>query len=164
MDWLTPLGHLATLLVVANGTPVLLHMILGARLARPLDGGHRLRDGRPLFGPTKTLRGVIGAVAVTTLVAPLLGVPAAVGAQIGAAAMGGDLLSSFLKRRLGYAPSRTVLGLDQIPESLIPALAAAPALGLSAREIAAAVAVFIVIELVLSRLPARPAPRTGDGA
>ena len=164
MAWLTPLGHLVTLLVAANGTPVLLRMALGPRLGRPLDGGYRLTDGQPLFGPTKTVRGVIGAVAVTTLLAPLLGIPAAVGTLIGSTAMGGDLLSSFLKRRLGYAPSRTVFGLDQLPESLIPTLAAAPALGLSAWEIAAAVALFVVIAPVLSRLPARPARRTGDGA
>ena len=37
-------------------------------------------------------------------------------------AMLGDLLSSFIKRRLGMSPSTRALGLDQIPESLLPML------------------------------------------
>ncbi len=36
------------------------------------------------------------------------------------AGVGGDLLSSFIKRRLGMAASSRALGLDQIPEALIP--------------------------------------------
>ena len=44
------------------------------------------------------------------------------GVVIGATAMAGDLLSSFCKRRLKLAPSSQALGLDQIPEVLLPAV------------------------------------------
>ncbi len=49
------------LLVVANGVPVLGKKIFGATLGRPFDGGMQLRDGHPLFGPSKTVRGVVFA-------------------------------------------------------------------------------------------------------
>ena len=63
---------LVALLVVANGTPFVLHFLLGDFLSRPLDGNRRCRDGRPLFGPNKTWRGVFGAVADSaTLIAGL---------------------------------------------------------------------------------------------
>jgi hypothetical protein len=45
-------------------------------------------------------------------------------------AMAGDLLSS-LSKRLGMEPSTMALGLDQIPESVFPALLAAQFVTLS---------------------------------
>ncbi len=66
--------------------------------------------------------------------------------------MAGDLLSSFLKRRLNLPPSSKATGLDQIPESLIPLLACREVVDLSAADIAVAVGVFFVGEIVLSRL------------
>lgn len=140
------------LLMVANGTPVVAKKILGARFARPLDGGARFVDGRPLFGPSKTVRGVGLAVAATAVAAGLLGLGWAAGAAIGAAAMAGDLLSSFTKRRFGVATSGMVAGLDQVPEALLPLLVGRAFLPLSAADIAAGVAVFFVGELLLSRL------------
>jgi CDP-2,3-bis-(O-geranylgeranyl)-sn-glycerol synthase len=44
------------------------------------------------------------------------------------------------------------LGLDQIPESLLPALALKTRLGLTAWDIAGVVFAFILLELLLSRL------------
>jgi hypothetical protein len=38
-------------------------------------------------------------------------------------AMLGDLFSGFVKRRLGMGPSDKALGLDYVPESLLPLLA-----------------------------------------
>lgn len=64
----------------------------------------------------------------------------------------GDLVSSFIKRRLRVAPSNQTLGLDQIPESLLPLLAVQAYADLSATRIVALVLSFIVIELLLSRL------------
>ena len=66
--------------------------------------------------------------------------------------MAGDLFSSFGKRRLGLAPSSQALGLDQVPESLLPLLACRTALSLTAADIALAVVIFFIGELVLSRL------------
>jgi CDP-2,3-bis-(O-geranylgeranyl)-sn-glycerol synthase len=69
---------------------------------------------------------------------------------VGLTAMLGDLLSSFIKRRLGMASSSMALGLDQIPESLLPLLAVAETFELSGSTIAWTVAGFVVLELTLS--------------
>jgi CDP-2,3-bis-(O-geranylgeranyl)-sn-glycerol synthase len=143
---------LLVLLTVANGTPVIAKRVLGERLAWPLDGGARLRDGRPLFGASKTIRGLVLAVAATAAAAPLLGVAVETGLAVGAGAMAGDLLSSFAKRRLGFATSSRATGLDQIPEALVPALLCWRDLSLSAADVAAVVAIFLVGEILVSRL------------
>ncbi len=144
--------RLLLLLGVANGAPILAKRLLRARWRVPLDGGLLFIDGRPLLGPSKTLRGVAAAVVSTALCAPLLGLPLALGALIGAAAMAGDTLSSFVKRRLGIAPSGKATGLDQIPESLFPLLAVQPFLDLSAVEVVGVAAAFLALELPLARL------------
>ncbi|HEY4987055.1 MAG TPA: CDP-archaeol synthase [Bradyrhizobium sp.] len=144
--------QLLVLLTLANGAPVVAKKMFGDRFNLPLDGGLAFLDGRPLFGKSKTIRGIVVAILVTAAVAPLIGLSLATGAIVAAAAMGGDLLSSFTKRRLGFKPSSQALGLDQIPESLLPMLAARTLLSLTAIDIAAGVAIFFVGELVLSRL------------
>ncbi|MHB1142705.1 MAG: CDP-archaeol synthase [Sulfuricaulis sp.] len=140
------------LLVAANGVPVLGKKIFGATFDRPLDGGLTLRDGHPLFGPSKTVRGVLLSLAATALAALPLGFDWSDGALIALLAMLGDLASSFVKRRLGRPPSSMALGLDQIPESLLPALAFKTRLGLTAWDIAGVVFAFILLELLLSRV------------
>ena len=117
------IAKLVPLIVVANGVPVLAKRALGTRLDRPLDGGTVLADGRRPFGPTKTIRGVALSLLATPLAAELLGLPWKVGALVAGAAIAGDLFSSFMKRRLGLPPSSMAIGLDQIPESLLPLLA-----------------------------------------
>ena len=136
----------------ANTAPLIAAKLLGARLAWPLDGGVHLRDGRPLLGKSKTVRGVLAGVVLPGALAPALGQPVEAGFAIGVAAMAGDLLSSFIKRRLRLPPSSQALGLDQIPESLLPAWVARSWLALSIIEIATIVAAFFVAELVLSKL------------
>jgi CDP-diglyceride synthetase len=140
------------LLALANGTPVIAKRVLGPRLAWPLDGGLRFLDGRPLFGASKTVRGMVLSVAVTAAVSPAVGVEAETGALFAAASMGGDLFSSFVKRRLNRPASSRALGLDQVPESLVPLLVCAKALALGPADMAAVVAIFFVGELVTSRL------------
>jgi CDP-2,3-bis-(O-geranylgeranyl)-sn-glycerol synthase len=140
------------LLALANGAPVIGKKLLGRRFAFPLDGGLVFFDGRPLLGPSKTVRGIVLAIAATTLAAPLFGLDWRTGTLFGTIAMLGDLLSSFIKRRLALASSSRALGLDQIPESLLPLLVCRAALGLDGVEIAALVAAFLVLELLLSRL------------
>jgi CDP-2,3-bis-(O-geranylgeranyl)-sn-glycerol synthase len=140
------------LLGVANGTPIFAARLLGQRLNAPLDGGLKWPDGRPLFGPSKTVRGLVLSVVCTTLVAILLGYEWITGAGLASASMFGDLLSSFLKRRLGLRVHSQAFGLDQIPESLLPLLVLRQQLGLGYGDIAIIVATFIVLELVLSRL------------
>lgn len=140
------------LLGVANGTPIFAKRLFGQRFSAPLDGGLKFLDGRPLFGPSKTVRGLVLSVACTTLAAPLLGFEWITGAGLASASMFGDLLSSFIKRRLGLRTHSQAFGLDQVPESLLPLLLLQEHLGLGGGDIALIVTVFIALELLLSRL------------
>lgn len=140
------------LIALANGTPVFAKKLFGARWAWPLDGGLTLPDGQPLFGQSKTIRGIVLAILVTAAGGLPMGFDVLTGALAGAAAMVGDLFSSFVKRRLRLRPSSQALGLDQVPEALLPFLVCRTMLSLSLLDIAIGVAVFFVAELVLSRL------------
>ena len=140
------------ILALANGAPVIAKKIFGGRFAWPLDGGIRFFDRRPLLGASKTIRGIVVSLLVATAGAPLIGVAPGTGAAMAAAAMAGDLVSSFVKRRLAMPPSTQALGLDQVPESFFPLLAARAALSLTAGDIALGVAAFFVGEILLSRL------------
>ena len=65
--------QLMVLLTLANGAPVVAKKIFGSRFALPLDFGSTFFDGRPLFGPSKTFRGIVVAVLSATAGAPLIG-------------------------------------------------------------------------------------------
>src|SRR5271167_3102460 len=104
------------LVLVANGTPLMVQKVLGRRYAQPVDGDHRFVDGRPLFGRAKTLRGVAGAMLATTAAAAVIELAWPIGLLVGTLAMVGDLFSSFVKRRLGRSSSSPLVGIDQIPE------------------------------------------------
>ena len=140
------------LLILANGTPIVAKKILGSRFSRSLDGGLKFIDRRPLFGSAKTIRGILVSILITAAGAPLVGVQPKVGALVAVTAMVGDLFSSFVKRRLNFRPSSQALGLDQVPESLLPLLACRDGLSLTAADIALAVLIFFVCELILSRI------------
>ena len=144
--------ELLVLLAVANGTPVFAKKLLGDTFAQPLDGGTLFTDGRPWFGPSKTVRGLVLSIFATAAAAALLGLGWQAGAIVGAVAMAGDLASSFVKRRLALPPSSRATGLDQIPESLFPLLAASALLPLSTLDIVVATLAFFLGEIVLSRL------------
>jgi CDP-diglyceride synthetase len=104
------LWHIAqalVLLALANGTALMVKKCLGRRFAGPLDGGLIMPDGRPLFGSSKTVRGVVAAIVLTAVLAPLVGSRVLVGALIAAFAMAGDLISSFTKRRGRSASTRS---------------------------------------------------------
>ena len=143
---------LVMLVVIANITPVIVSLLLGKRFSAPIDGGLRLNDQRPLLGPSKTIRGVFVSVMATSLLAPLFGFAPAIGAGFAGLAMLGDMFSSFVKRRLGIASSRSAPLLDQLPESLLPLWLMQPVVGGTATEILVATAFFSIIDLVLSRL------------
>jgi CDP-2,3-bis-(O-geranylgeranyl)-sn-glycerol synthase len=145
-------AQLLLLLTLANGSPVIARLIWGARFSGALDCGATFIDGRPLLGPAKTIRGLVVALAVTAAGGALLGLGFSIGLLVGAAAMAGDLFSSFVKRRLGMASSSRATGLDQIPESLFPLLACRTALSLTAADMLAVCAVFFVGEILLSRV------------
>jgi CDP-2,3-bis-(O-geranylgeranyl)-sn-glycerol synthase len=144
--------QLLILLMLANGTPVIAKKMLGVRYSYPLDGNLTFADGRPVFGRSKTIRGVVLAVLVTTVGSPLIGLGWKTGLFVGSFAMAGDLFSSFCKRRLGLPSSSRASGLDQIPESLLPLLACRDLLALTAADIVVCVVMFVIGEVVLSRL------------
>jgi CDP-2,3-bis-(O-geranylgeranyl)-sn-glycerol synthase len=140
------------LLTMANGTPVVAKKLLGEFLSAPVDGGLRLSDGRPLFGPSKTQRGIAVSLIATTLSAPALGLAWTTGLLAGGAAMVGDLGSSFIKRRMGLPSSGRALILDQVPEALLPALVCKSLLALTIVDIALIVVLFTIGEVLLSRV------------
>jgi hypothetical protein len=92
--------QLTILLTLANGTPVVANKIFGRRFAWPLDAGIKFFDGQPLLGASTTIRGLALSPLVTAACTPLIGLDAKIGAVVAATAMAGDLLSSFVKRRL----------------------------------------------------------------
>lgn len=93
----------------ANATPV----VLGG--GPPLDFGKNWADGRRIFGKGKTIRGLLAGLLAGTLIGWLegwlffsyypnllfIGSNAVLGFVLAGGAMFGDLLGSFIKRRLG---------------------------------------------------------------
>lgn len=151
MDFETA-GTLLLLLMTANGAPILARKLLHQHGHQPIDGGYRLRDGKPLFGASKTWRGLVAALLTTEATALTLNQPLGMGLHIAALAMTGDLLTSFIKRRLHIAPSAQATGLDQIPESLLPLLGVRTAFALDWTAVLVLTAAFVALDMVLSRL------------
>ena len=143
---------LLLLIGIANGTPVIVKKLLGSFWAYPVDANKSFFDGRPVFGPSKTIRGLVSSVLATSLGAAILSFYWLHGFYIAVSAMAGDLLSSFVKRRMGKASSSMVLGIDQVPESLFPMIVAKYLFDLPWLSVALVVVVFFITELLLSRL------------
>lgn len=97
----------------ANAVPV----VFGK--GQPLDFGRTFKDGRPVFGSHKTVRGFIAGLIIGSLVGwgesfifqsynPFLGIFLSIGA------LTGDLAGAFLKRRIGLSPGSFFPLVDQI--------------------------------------------------
>lgn len=140
------------LIIIANGAPIIARHIFRSHFTDPLDLGLNFFDKRPLFGPSKTMRGIFVAVMVTPVAAHLMEINWFTGFLIGLYAMFGDLFSSFIKRRKGFESSEMAIGLDQVPESLFPLLALMTHFEFSLIEVLAMVTVFTIVELVFSRI------------
>ena len=138
------------LLTIANGVPVLAAKLCGEFLSVPLDGGKILADGHPLFGKSKTIRGVVVSVLAAVVAAPMIGWGWTTGCLAGGTAMIGDLFSSFVKRRMGRAPGGRALGIDQIPESLLPSLVCKNLVGLTSIDVVIIVVIFAIGQQLLS--------------
>jgi CDP-2,3-bis-(O-geranylgeranyl)-sn-glycerol synthase len=152
MAAIVPACFVLLLIGAANTAPLFAKKWFGARLAWPIDGNATWFDGRPLFGHSKTVRGVAFGIAAPALLAWPLGHPMWQGAAIGATAMAGDLISSFCKRRMKLPPSSQAFGLDQGPEVLLPVLIARDWFRLTMFDAALVVVVFFFLEVVLSKL------------
>jgi CDP-2,3-bis-(O-geranylgeranyl)-sn-glycerol synthase len=141
------LAQVLILLSLANGSPVIAKRIFGETYAAPVDGNARFFDGRPVVGPSKTIRGIVISLVVTTLGAIALGLQFWLGLLVASTAMAGDLW-----RRLHLSASSKATGLDQVPESLFPLLACRTELSLTALDIAIACLIFFAGQVLLSRL------------
>ncbi len=154
--------HLFLLILVANATPLLAGLILPRHWQLALDGGKTCRDGRPLFGPAKTWPGIATALLCTTLLGLLLEESPLLAVLIALYAMLGDLLSSFIKRRLKLGSSQPAPGLDQLPEVLLPLIFIASLESMPVLHFIAIVTAFLLLDLLLShllyRLSLRPHP------
>ncbi len=144
--------ELFVMLVLANGVPVLVAKFLKDRWAAPVDGGLLWRDGRPLLGRSKTWRGLISGTVACSLFAGWAGLGAGFGLLFGLLGLSGDLLSSFIKRRLGMESSAKAQGLDQIPESALPMLLAVLWLSVSIWAALALVLLFTLSNILFSPL------------
>jgi CDP-diglyceride synthetase len=145
-------GRALLLVILANSAPWAVGYALRGRWAASLDFGYVLRDGERLFGSHKTWRGVVAGMLVCALAAQLSGVTWTIGASFGAAALLGDAMSSAVKRRLQLSPGTEVMGLDQIPEALLPSVIFAPLLGLGVIDVAVVVAGFFFLDVLVTRL------------
>lgn len=146
------IAQVLLLLVTANGAPILARRLLKRHLYKPLDAGFKLADGQPLLGPAKTWRGLIAALLLTSLLAPLLGLPLWLGFLFGLLTMVGDLLTSFVKRRLGMQASSRAVGFDYLLESLLPVAVLFVPLGLVVFDAIVICVLFLVLALLLSRI------------
>ena len=139
-------------LMCVNGAPIILKKLVGDRFQYPLDWNQSFFDGRPILGSSKTFRGVASALLMSVLIGSIYAAPLSTSLLFGALSMAGDITSSFIKRRIGMAPSAMALGLDQIPESLFPLLGCRELLGISYWQIFWIVLAFLFWELLLSRI------------
>jgi len=98
----------------ANAAPV----IFGG--GYPINGGRNFRNGRPIFGPRKTFRGFFAGLIIGTLVSFLQGYLSGnfkvilLGFMLSLGALTGDLVESFIKRRLGRTPGAPLPVADQL--------------------------------------------------
>lgn len=144
--------ELYIMLVLANGTPVVAARILKHHWSAPVDGGRLWFDGRPLFGGSKTWRGVVSGALACALFSLATGLGMLFGLLFGVLGLAGDLLSSFIKRRLGLASSARAMGLDQVPEALLPMLLALCWLPVSPWVVVAVVVLFTFSNILASPL------------
>jgi CDP-2,3-bis-(O-geranylgeranyl)-sn-glycerol synthase len=114
----------------ANAAPV----IFGGGL--PVDAGRLFPDGKPIFGSHKTVRGLLAGLIVGTLVGfaqqfvPFGQQSASLGFTLSLGALVGDLMDSFMKRRLGLTPGSPVPLADQL-DFILGAFLFAAAIGQS---------------------------------
>ncbi|RLF09570.1 MAG: CDP-2,3-bis-(O-geranylgeranyl)-sn-glycerol synthase [Thermoprotei archaeon] len=96
---------------VANAAPLAFSPLFKAK--HPVDFGLTMPDGSRLLGEAKSWEGLavgmaLGSMTGAVLAAPLRGLVLSTGAMLG------DLVGSFIKRRLKLAPGQPLPVLDQL--------------------------------------------------
>jgi len=155
------------LLWLINFAPPFFAYLLGNRWNSPIDGGYLYRDGNPFFGSHKTRRGFLAGAVIGCIAGWAMGFPLWLGLLTGLLSMSGDLLSSFIKRRLSLPEGSAVLGLDQIFEGLLPFIVLAPYLAIGSWNILLLIILFtagaylgsIFLKEVLQKKPFENYPR-----
>lgn len=109
-------------LLWVNMLPPLAHLLFGERFRWRVDGGLCFFDKQPLFGPHKTIRGILASVLGGAAVAFFISLSWWIAALAALLAMAGDLLSSFIKRRLQKPSGGSIFLLDQLFEGFFPLL------------------------------------------
>lgn len=146
------LFQLVLLIIIANGAPILIRVLLNNGFNLPIDFGRKLPDNKPIFGPSKTWRGIFAALLTTSIAAWVIGYSLEIGFWVAVYAIVGDLLSSFIKRRLAMEPSSQAPLLDQVPESLFPAVMMMHVFKLEISSVILLVLIFIIIEWLVSHV------------
>ncbi len=91
---------------IANGAPT----VFGGKI--PIDLNKKI-NGEPIFGKNKTWKGFAAGVIGGSLTGCIVFNDVIYGTLLGFLAMIGDLIGSFLKRRLKIKPGKTFFPLDQ---------------------------------------------------
>jgi len=160
---MTEVCRIVLFLLLVNGIPPLVAMAAGKRFDTAIDFGLQWFDGRPIFGANKSIRGLLAATLGGIAAFPLLGAHWWVAGLAALAAMLGDLTSSFIKRRLALESGEEIIGLDQLPESLLPLLLLNRFLVLEFAQNLLVLVLFIIISWMCSRvwihLTTRPQPK-----
>ncbi len=134
----------------------------GRRFKKPLDGGLVWFDRQPIFGEHKTFNGIMISLLGGIVAFPLMDLPWHIVGTAALLAMAGDLLSSFIKRRLALPSGKSVIVLDQLFESLLPTLYLKPILHISLVQTILILVFFILIAhlgaFLWRILTFRPAP------
>lgn len=113
------------LAMVANAAPVMAKPLIDAVGRHRVDFGRKAWDGRDVFGKNKSWEGIAAAVIISVIASAIFvyaegnpwwlmyGLVSAIGA------MGGDLLNSFIKRRLLLGPGECFIPCDQLSFLLV---------------------------------------------
>jgi CDP-2,3-bis-(O-geranylgeranyl)-sn-glycerol synthase len=144
--------QLLLLIIIANAAPILVRVLLKDRFKLAVDFGCKLPDQRRIFGSSKTWRGVSASLVATSAAAWTLGYQPDSGLLIAVYAVLGDLFSSFIKRRLDMEPSSKALFLDQVPESVFPAVMLREEFDLDPVAIIFLVLIFVIFDWSVSRI------------
>ncbi len=159
--------RIVAFLLWVNFVPALAKRISRKRFNRTIDNGLKWFDNRPIFGSHKTIRGIITSLLGGVMIFPLLGVSWWAAVITALLAMVGDLITSFIKRRLDFHSGTDILLLDHFLESLLPTLFLRTSLGLSWSQVALIVLLFIILaykgsqfwKFILFRPPLKKYPR-----
>ncbi len=113
------------LAMVANAAPVMVKPVIDKFGRHRVDFGKKAWDGRDIFGRNKSWEGIVAAIVMSVLASTIFiyfeknpwwvayGFISAVGA------MCGDLLNSFMKRRLSLGPGECFIPCDQLSFLLV---------------------------------------------